>query len=142
MANLTLMRPLGTLDRWFRDWDFQDIWGEALETTDFVPSLDVTETDEAIEVHLEVPGVEEKDLDVSLTDDLLTISGEKRSEHEDKDDRVHRIERRYGRFSRTLRLPAEVDAGRVEASYEAGVLKVVLPKTPEAKPRRIEVKSN
>jgi HSP20 family protein len=142
MANLTLSRPLGTLDRWFRDWDVGAIWGEAPETTDFVPSLDVTETDEAIEVHLEVPGVEEKDLDVSLTDDLLTISGEKRSEHEDKDDTVHRIERRYGRFSRTLRLPGTVDAGRVEASYEAGVLKVVLPKTPEAKPRRIEVKTN
>lgn len=97
------------------------------------PLIDVSETDKKVEVTVELPGVDEKDIDVSLANDVLTIKGEKKSETEKTAKDYHLIERAYGSFERSTRLPCEVDAGKVKAEFRNGVLKVSLPKTPEAK---------
>jgi len=94
-----------------------------------VPSMDVKETDKAIEVSAELPGVEEKDLKVSYAGGILTIKGEKKSETEEKKGDYHLSERSYGSFLRSLTID-DVDAGKIEANFANGVLKVVLPKAP------------
>jgi HSP20 family protein len=88
---------------------------------------------------LEVPGVNEEDLNVSLENNTLTVSGERKFEKEEKEENFHRIERRYGSFTRTFRLPTTVDAENVEAAYDKGILKITLAKRAEAKPKQIKV---
>jgi HSP20 family protein len=107
------------------------------------PRMDMAETDDSIEITAELPGVDEKDLDVSVEGDVLTIKGEKKSESEEKKKDYHVVERSYGSFRRSIRLPGVVDPEKVKAAFEKGVLKVTLPKPQEAKQnrRRIEVKS-
>jgi HSP20 family protein len=102
-------------------------------TMEWAPRLDLAETPTAIEVKAELPGLEKKDIDISLESGHLIIKGEKHQEKEEKDKRFHRIERTYGSFYRLVRLPAEVQPDKIEAIYEDGVLKVTLPKTEEAK---------
>lgn len=94
----------------------------------FMPRIDIKETDKEIKVSAEVPGMDEKDIQVRLANNVLTISGEKEAESEDKDSRYHRIERSYGSFRRDIQLPAEVDEEKVTATFAKGVLTVVLPK--------------
>lgn len=108
----------------------------------FQPRIDLRETDAAILVTAEMPGLEEKDFDLSLADGMLTLKGEKRRESEEEGP-VHRVERSYGAFERTVPLPCEVDAEKATARYRSGVLTVTLPKTPAARRRmhRIDVKS-
>lgn len=108
------------------------------------PRLDVSETDKAYEVTVELPGVEEKDLDVSVWDGVLTIKGEKRWESEDKKKDFQRIERRYGSFERQLSLPSEINAERIDANFHNGLLTVSVPKSKKAQAtaKRIAVKSN
>ena len=105
-------------------------------------AIDVAETDKALEVSAEMPGVEEKDIDVSLNGDLLTIKAEKHAEKEDKAKDYHMVERSYGSFERSLRLPFQADAAKAEARFEKGVLKLVIPKPAEAqaKTQKITVK--
>ena len=100
---------------------------------EFIPSVDISETDTEIIVQAEIPGIDPKDLDISLNGRLLTIKGEKKSEHEEKKENYHKIERKYGSFSRTLELPADVDPDKVEAKYKDGVLKIALSKTESGK---------
>ena len=104
--------------------------------------LNVAETDKTVEVSAEIPGVDPKDIDVQLKDGVLTIKGEKKSEKEEKQKNYHLVERSYGMFERSFDLPVEVMADKVEASFDKGVLKVVLPKAPEAqaKVQKIAVK--
>lgn len=101
------------------------------------PRLDVSETDDAIEVLADLPGLEKKDIDVSLEKDLLIIKGERKQEKEESGKHFQTIERRYGAFYRSLRLPAEVKTNKIEASFKDGVLKISLPKTEKSK-RKIE----
>ncbi|MEW5801257.1 MAG: Hsp20/alpha crystallin family protein [bacterium] len=108
----------------------------------FAPKLDIKETEKDIQVTAEIPGIDEKDLDVSLHQGSLVIKGEKKSEAEDKKEGYHRIERSYGSFCRTIPLPAEIDEGKVEASCKKGVLKVVLPKTIKAQEAKKKIKIN
>ena len=108
---------------------------------DWAPSMDVSETKESLVCKVEVPGMEQKDIQISLQENLLTIKGEKRQEKEEKDEHYHRIERSYGAFTRSLRLPVAVDAGKVTATVKSGVLTVTLPKTPAAKGTTIPVKA-
>jgi HSP20 family protein len=108
---------------------------------EWLPAFDVSETSEEIVVQAELPGMEIKDIDITLTDGLLTIKGEKKKEKEDKQEHYHRVERVYGSFSRSFRLPAEVRADAIDAKYRDGVLVVTLPKAEEVKPKRIEVTS-
>ena len=107
------------------------------------PKIDITETEEALEVTAEIPGVEEKDIEVDVSGDVLTIGGEKRKEAETKEKRYHRIERSYGAFRRSMRVPFEVDPDQVTATHDKGVLRVTLPKPAEVKKhsRKISVKS-
>lgn len=102
---------------------------------DWAPRVDVSETDKTIEVKAELPGLEKKDVTISLDRDTLIIKGEKKQEKEEKTKTFHRTERSYGTFYRALRLPTEVEADKVEAAYEKGVLTVTLPKTEESKKR-------
>ena len=108
----------------------------------FAPSIDVYETDKEITVDVELPGMDEKDIDISLSNNLLTISGRKESEETEKDKSFYRHERSYGAFRRSIQLPDDVDENRIEASYKKGILKVVLPKTEQSvsQRRKIEIK--
>jgi HSP20 family protein len=110
-----------------------------LTTASFVPAVDVYEDDKKVVLKLEVPGIEEKDLDVSVEKNTLTVKGERKFEKEEKEENFHRIERRYGSFYRAFTLPTTVDTENVDAKYEAGVLKLELKKKPEAQPKQIKV---
>lgn len=108
-----------------------------------MPRTDVSETDKDIVVTAELPGVKEKDIDVAISDDMLTIKAEKKSEKEEKDKERHVVERSYGLFERSLRLPYACDSGKAEAKFENGVLTITLPKPAEKqiKTQKIEVKA-
>jgi len=116
--------------------DFEESFGT------FVPQVDVSETDKEIKVSAELPGMDEKDIDVALRHDALAISGEKKSESVEKDKGYYRSERSYGSFRRTVSLSAEVDADKVEATFRNGVLTITLPKTAQAISKRIQVKKS
>ena len=106
------------------------------------PLMDILETKDKLIVKAELPGLEAKDVNVSVSGDLLTIKGEKEKEEEEeeKGEHYHCVERRYGSFQRSFRLPASVKGDKVEATFDKGVLKVTLPKVEEAKKKEIEVK--
>jgi HSP20 family protein len=106
-----------------------------------VPSLDLAETDGTIEVRMDIPGMEAKDIDIQVNGNLLTISGERKEEKVEKGKTYHRIERRTGSFSRSVTLPCPVKDEAVDAQYKSGILTVKLPKTEEAKSKKITVKS-
>jgi HSP20 family protein len=105
----------------------------------FVPAVDIYEDDSKVVLKLEVPGIEEKDLGVSVENHTLTVKGERKFENEEKEENFHRIERRYGSFYRAFTLPTTVDTESVNANYNAGVLKLELKKKPEAQPKQIKV---
>ncbi len=106
----------------------------------FVPKVDVKETEEAIEITAEVPGLKPEDIELTLTGDVLTLKGEKKNEREDKKEGYHLVERSYGSFQRSFRLPVEVDRAKLAATHKDGVLTVTLPKAGESGTARIEVK--
>ena len=103
--------------------------------------MDVSETDMEIEVTAELPGLEEKDVQINLSDNLLTIRGEKKAEKEQKDKNYRLVERSYGSFERTLELPEGVSPDAIKANIANGVLKVTIPKPAPAQAKKIEVKS-
>ncbi len=106
-----------------------------------LPNMDVAETDEDIEITAELPGLEEKDVQINVSDNVLTIRGEKKAEKEQKDKNFRLVERSYGSFERSLELPEGVNADAIEASIDKGVLKVVVPKPAPAQVKKVEVKS-
>ena len=125
-------------------WDlfdrmFEDFGMGLARDKEWIPSLDVSETDAEYIVTAEVPGLSKEDIDISLSEGLLTIKGEKKEEKKEETDTYHVVERRYGSFSRSLRIPTRVDLAGVKAETADGVLKVVLPKVEEEKTRKIEV---
>jgi HSP20 family protein len=123
----------------FRDFSEGE---SAMTTASFTPAVDIYEDEKKIVLKLEVPGIEEKDLDVSVENHTLTVKGERKLEKEEKQENFHRVERRYGSFYRAFTLPNTVDAENVAASYTAGVLKLELTKKPEAQPKQIKVNAN
>ena len=104
-----------------------------------MPAVDVYEDAQKIVLKLEVPGIEEKDLDIRVENHTLTVKGERKFEAEEKEQNFHRIERRYGSFFRAFTLPSTVDTENVKANYKAGVLKLELAKKPEAQPKQIKI---
>ncbi len=110
------------------------------EVSDWYPTLDVAETKNDLVIKAEVPGMDPKDIDISLSDGILTIKGEKKQEREEKEEDYHLIERSYGSFARSIQLPKGVQSDKIQATYKNGVLKVVLPKSEEAKKKEIKVK--
>lgn len=107
----------------------------------WLPAVDVSETGDKITVRAEIPGMEAEDIDISMVGDTLVIKGEKKAEKEEKDENYHIVERSYGSFSRSMKLPATVDPDKVDATYKNGVLTIVLPKKEEVKPKAIEIKA-
>ncbi len=105
----------------------------------WLPAVDVEETDDAVIVRAEVPGMEKDDIKVTITDDTLVISGERREEKEEKEKNYHHREIYYGKFYRAVRLPVDVDREKAKASYKQGILEIVLPKSERVKPRTIDV---
>ena len=110
------------------------------EAGEWLPSLDVAETKNDLVVKAELPGMDPKDIDISLSNGFLTIKGEKKQEKEEKDENYHLIERSYGSFTRSVRLPREVQSDKITASFKNGVLRVTLPKSEEAKKKEIKIK--
>jgi HSP20 family protein len=140
--------------RQFRELDemerrFEEIFGRSLlplvwrrmpaVDMGWAPAMDVFEKEDRFVVKAELPGMKEEDIDVAVVGDMLTIRGERKAESEVKEDDYYCCERSYGSFSRSIAVPSNVDAKKVEASYEDGVLEVTLPKIPEVKPRKIAV---
>ncbi len=113
----------------------------AARLPELTPRMDVTETEKEFEITAELPGLEEKDVQVNVADGVLTIRGEKKAEKEEKDKSYHLVERSYGAFSRSLDLPEGVDADAIEASIANGVLKVSVPKPAPAQVKKIDVKA-
>lgn len=110
------------------------------EAGEWFPALDVAETKNEIVLKAEIPGLDPKDIDISLGEGILTIKGEKKQEKEEKEENYHLIERSYGSFCRSVRLPKEVKHDKVNASFKNGVLKIVLPKSEEAKKKEVKIK--
>ena len=106
----------------------------------WAPRVDIRETDEALLVQAELPGIDKKDVKLEVRDGVLTLSGERRYEKDVKEENVHRIERSYGSFARSFSLPTNVDAEKVEAHMKDGVLEVRLPKRESAKPKAIAIR--
>ena len=121
----------------FRDLNEGD---DPVAAASFVPAVDIYEDAQKVMLKLEVPGIDQKDLDVRVENHTLTVKGERKFEAEEKEQNFHRIERRYGSFYRAFTLPNSVDTENVAASYNAGVLKLELKKKPEAQPKQIEIK--
>jgi HSP20 family protein len=113
--------------------------GDVGERQSWTPAIDVVETDDAIVLKAELAGMDPKDINIEMQDNVLTVSGERRFEDEIKEDKFYRIERRYGSFSRSLALPPTADDSKVEAKYENGLLQIAVPKAEIARPKKITV---
>jgi HSP20 family protein len=112
---------------------------DSLTTSSFAPAVDVYEDEHTVTLKIEVPGIDEKDIDVQVENNTLTVHGERKIEKEEKEENYRRVERQYGSFTRTFTLPTTVDSDSVSATYDKGVLKIALPKKAEAKPKQIKV---
>ena len=115
-------------------------WDDYPTLGEWCPSMDISETKDSLVVKVEVPGMDQKDIRISLQENLLTITGEKRQEKDEKEERYYRVERSYGDFTRGVRLPVGVDGSKVVATFKNGLLTVTLPKTPAAKGTTIPIK--
>jgi len=127
------------MNRLFRESYGPEGREESLTTTSFAPPVDVYEDEHNVTLKIEVPGIDEKDIDVRIENNVLTVHGERKFEKEEKEENYRRIERQYGTFTRSFTLPNTVDAEKVNADYDKGVLKITLAKKAEAKPKQIKV---
>jgi HSP20 family protein len=130
---------MNRMNRLFRESYSPEGPEEALTTTSFAPPVDIYEDEHNITLKLEVPGIDEKDIDVRIDNNTLTVYGERKIEKEEKEENFRRVERRYGSFTRSFTLPSSVDLAQVSADYNRGVLKIKLAKKAEAKPKQIKV---
>jgi HSP20 family protein len=135
----TMQDRMNRMNRLFRESYSPEGPEEALTTTNFAPPVDVYEDEHKIALNLEVPGIDEKDIDVRIEGNTLTVHGERKIEKEEKEENFRRVERQYGSFSRSFTLPSSVDLGQVSAHYDKGLLKINLAKKAEAKPKQIKV---
>ena len=130
---------MNRLNRLFRESYSPEGPEEALTTTSYAPPVDIYEDEHNITLKMEVPGIDEKDIDVRIENTTLTVHGERKIEKEEKEENFRRVERQYGEFTRSFTLPSSVDLGQVSAHYDKGVLKINLAKKAEAKPKQIKV---
>ncbi len=135
----TMQDRMNRMNRLFRESYSPEVPEEALNTTSFAPPVDIYEDEHTIAVKMEVPGIDEKDIDVRIENTTLTVHGERKIEKEEKEENFRRVERLYGRFTRSFTLPSSVDLGQVSAHYDKGVLKISMAKKAEAKPKQIKV---
>lgn len=144
MTNLLNLIPkrenlfsIDIFDRFFDDFYPLSVHKEKDE---WLPAFDISENEKEYLVTAELPGMEVKDIDVTLSDGILTVKGEKKREHEEKGKDYHRIERRYGSFHRSFSIPGKIKTDGVDANYKDGILRLTLPKTEETETKKIEVK--
>lgn len=144
MNNVTRWNPttayLTTREPFYRLFDSffnSDVQGE--ETRAWVPPVDIQETADAYLFHAELPGLTKEDIRITLENNVLRVSGERKLEKDAKKENYHRVERTYGTFTRTFALPTQVEADRVQAAFENGILTVTVPKAEQAKPRQIAI---
>lgn len=138
-------RGLGRLERemedvfgrFFRDWPFPRLFGEARGVA---PAVDMLDRKDEVVLRVDLPGLEHKDIDVTVEEGMLTIRGERKGEKEAKEEDYYCCERWAGSFERSLSLPPGVDAGKIKASFKSGVLEVRLPKVEKAKGKKVEIK--
>lgn len=141
--NLTRWEPFRDLVSMRSDLDrlFESFFGRVpvIREDFWAPTVDVVERNGNIEVKAELPGMKKEDIKVTVKDNVLSLTGERKLEKEEKDKTYHRIERFYGKFCRSIQLPSDVEADKVKASYKDGVLHITLPKPESAKPKQIDV---
>lgn len=140
-----LQRRMNRLfEDFFGDWGMEPFAGFGQTGREFLPSIDVAETDKEITVTAELAGMDQKDVELTLNDDILTIRGEKKQESEHKDAKSYHKECSYGAFTRSIQLPAEVDQDKVKAEFKKGVLKIQLPKiaAEASKAKKIDIQSD
>ena len=149
MRHLATRRPVGNLFNLHNEMGkiFGDLFAsQESETngdpTSWMPTVDISEMENGFEIRAELPGVTESDVNVSVTDNLLTIKGEKRQEKETDNKNYHRLERRYGSFQRSFTLPRNVETADIKAGYKDGVLTLTIPKVEAAKPTEIPITAN
>jgi HSP20 family protein len=134
---VSLQSEMNRLFNSFFDTPSQPANGTSLRR--WVPAMDLVETDDHFVLRADLPGLTEEDVSIELEDNVLTISGERKAEHEDRQEGFYRVERAFGSFGRSLTLPEGIDADAVEASFDNGVLEVRIPKPEERKPRRVAI---
>jgi HSP20 family protein len=134
-----MQERMNRMNRPFRESYSPEVPEEALTTTSFAPPVDIYEDEHNITLKIEVPGINEKDMDVRIENNTLTVHGERKIEMEEKEENFRRVERQYGSFTRVFTLPSSVDTGQVSANYDNGVLKIKLAKKAAAKPKQIKV---
>jgi HSP20 family protein len=127
------------MSRLFDNWYRPARYRADSENLDWAPVVDILEADEHVEIRAEIPGLSEKDVQVSVTDDVLTLKGEKTQETEDTNQKYHRVERSYGRFQRSFTLPANLDPEDIKAKFTHGVLTVSIPKVKEVEPKEVQI---
>ena len=146
MAYLATRRPINSLFNLHNQ--LGRVYGDLLSTNDsesteenssWIPTVDISENDSGFEIHAELPGVAQEDVQVSLTDNLLTIKGQKNEKQETENMNYHRVERRYGTFKRSFTLPKHVDTENIKADYKDGTLTLTIPKAEAAKPKEIQI---
>ncbi len=146
MANIRKWDPFGEIFSLRDEIDrlFEDYFGKTPDRRDesfWYPAMDISETEEGYLVEMDVPGIPKDNIKISVKDNQLTITGERKSEkkEENKDRTYHRIERYYGKFQRTIALPSEIDIEKIKADYKDGVLKITLPRSEKSKPKEIKI---
>src|ERR1041385_4151342 len=135
----TMQDRMNRMNRVFRESYNPEGPEDALTTTSFAPPVDIYEDEHTISLKMEVPGIDEKDIDVRIEGNTLAVHGERKLEKDEKEENYRRIERQYGSFTRSFTLPSSVDPSQVSAHYDRGVLKVNLAKKAEAKAKQIKV---
>ena len=135
----TMQERMNRMNRLFRESHSPEGPEEALTTTSFAPPVDIYEDEHNVILKMEVPGIDEKDIDVRIENNNLTVRGERNFEKEEKEENFRRVERQYGSFTRSFTLPSSVETDNVQATYDKGVLEIRLAKKAEAKPKQIKV---
>ncbi|HLJ87583.1 MAG TPA: Hsp20/alpha crystallin family protein [Candidatus Angelobacter sp.] len=138
MTTITRIDPFRELASLFENFSERN-GKDQLQAGSFVPPVDVYEDEHKLVLKLEIPGVNEENIDVQVENNALTVRGERKFENEEKEEHFHRIERRFGTFVRSFRLPNTVDSDKIEASYDRGILRISVGKKAEAKPKQIKV---
>lgn len=145
LARWDPFREFGTLDRQLNKFfDNRGLgWPDRAPTTtsDWSPDVDILEDENGIMLHAELPGIDPKDVELNVENNVLTLSGVRKLEYEDKKENYRRVERSYGAFSRSFSLPRLIDEDKIKAEYKDGILKVQIPKHEKAKPRQIKIAS-
>jgi HSP20 family protein len=135
-----MLKLRSNIDKLFEDFFTEENALAPFQMNGKLPTLDVKETDEAITVDAELPGLKQEEIKVTVEEGVLTISAERKKEKDEKTKNVHRLERYYGQMERKLALPASVEDGKIDAVYKDGVLHVTIPKKASAKPKAVTVK--